>query len=238
MYKSFELDPLAKLAVESGEIATVRILDTLEYLASLTIPRDLSWLGIDIKIPPMDLDTFYYVRDSPVFSAVIRTADHGVAHQYGKILLEGEHANQSLVAAASAISVVQESPSGDIQIYRKKQFGIENKHGKELIPEFHNVKSDRKQDVAEKKSEHEVISEFGPGAMDLKEPDVKELKPVEVEQLPVLKSEDTPVLKVNAFVDTGDMPWDIHDEKSQPPLKVKAVVKVDEEESYDDEPWS
>ena len=191
LYKSFELEPLAKHAVEAGKDATKSILNRLEYLASLTIPRDLTWLGIDHQIAPMDSTTYYYIRDSPVFSTVRRIADHGIAHQYGKVLLEGGNAPESLIGAASAIALVQENELGDIQIHRKKQLNLEDKHGKDLIPKFFNVK--------DKTGVTSSIEEVGDEKLDMI---------LKTEEKPPLKNDYTvtPPLKDSRRRD-DDVPW-------------------------------
>lgn len=213
------------MAVESGEVATKSILERLEYMASLTQPRDLSWLGIDAKITPLDKETFLFIRDNPVFSSVKRIADHGVAHQYGKVLLEGNHAPESLVGAASAISVVQETDSGDIQIYRKKQFGIEDKHGKQLISKFYNVKEKAKQTETQPPK---TGYNMGTNAIT----DV-EAELIEEEEKPELATDRTVIqMKMEPITqDVTGSPWELKGEEElpelikpeeKPPLKMRA----------------
>jgi len=134
LYKSFELHPLPKLSVETGDKATIQILNRLEYLTNLAIPKNLSWMGYDRTVSAMDRETALLVRDHPVFSTVKRIAAHGTARQYGEKVPE-----ESKIGAASAIALVQETEDGDIQITRKKEVGLDNKHSDELIREFHDV---------------------------------------------------------------------------------------------------
>jgi len=160
LYKSFELDPLAKMSVELGKNATEKILNRLEYLASLTLPRNLSWLGYNRQVQLLDPATALIVRDHSVFSNVRRIADHGVAHQYGQVLLSGGHAPESLVAAASEIAHVEKDENENLSIYRKKQLGFENKHGKELISEFHDMSQNVEKETIKHQIEKTEQTEF------------------------------------------------------------------------------
>lgn len=193
LYKSFELDPLAKMSVEIGKNKTDRVLNTLEYLGSLTLKRDLSWLGYDKKVSPLDPATALFIRDHSVFSNVRRTIDHGVAHQYGKTLIEGVHGQESLIGAASAIALVEKDEADNIKIHRKKQMGLENKHARELVPEFHGVKEMKKK--VEKKEEIEDDEPFEP-PWDKQDHETQMLKKITEENKPPLKGEENkPPLK-------------------------------------------
>jgi hypothetical protein len=204
LYKSFELAPLPKLSVEIGEKATKRILNRLEYLGSLTIPRSLSFLGIDRWVTPMDPETALYVRDHPIYSSVRRIADHGIARQYGTVLLSGGRASESLIGAASAIALAQKNESGDIQIIRKKEIGLENKHAKELIGEFHNVDKEawEKEQEELRKGNHSKENSL---EEDHKQEDSLQIPEdmLKEESVPSLKEEKVPPLKDDEYV----VPW-------------------------------
>jgi len=215
LYKSFELDPLAKMSVELGKDATKRILNRLEYLAGLTLPRNLSWLGVNRNIQLLDPETALLVRDHSIFSNVRRIADHGVAHQYGQVLLSGGHAPESLIAAASEIAHVDKDENEHLSIYRKKQFGLENKHGKELISEFHDMTPSIKQQ--KEKKEKDDIEDIDDG--DFVPPWLEEDREVAVMKH-VMEQQSIPPLKK---------------EEEKPPLK-KDISEVKEDELYSP-PW-
>jgi hypothetical protein len=215
LYKAFELDPLAKMSVEVGKKKTELVLDTLEYLGSLTIPRDMSWAGVDKKITPLDPDTALFVRDHSVYSNIRRTIDHGVAHQYGQVLISGTSASESLVGAASAIAHVERDEQDNIKIYRKKQMGMENKHARDLVPEFHGV-STRTVDRLEGKKEEDVKEE--PTA----EPPWEQGQDHETQMMAkILEKEKKPPLK---------------EEEEKPPLKKSPDEVMLRDDEYDP-PW-
>jgi len=209
LYKSFELDPLAKMSVELGEKPTKRILNRLEYLGSLTIPRSLSCLGINRMVQLLDPETALFVRDHSVFSTVRRIADHGVAHQYGDVLLSGGKAPESLVAAASEIAHVEKDENENLSITRKKQLGLENKHGKELIKEFHDMEpSAKRQKKESEEAQEELEEDFAP---------------------PWLEDDrETAVMK--HIIEQQKMP-PLKQEEEKPPLK-KDIREVKEDDGY------
>jgi len=157
LYKSQELHPQAKLAVETGKVNAIKVLDRLEYLQNLTLPRTLQWMGETITATPLDKQTAIFVRDHPVYSNVRRLIARGTAHQYGKVLLEGQHATMSLIGAASAIGLIQETETGDHQITRKKEIGLDNKHADELVSEFHDMQdSEQTEEYVPAAEDHET----------------------------------------------------------------------------------
>lgn len=212
LYKSFELAPLPKMSVEVGTRNTIRILNRLEYIENLTRPRSLSWLGYKVDIVAMDRDTALFIRDDPVCSAVRRLAHHGQAHQYGDVMLSGKHAPEPMIGAASAIALVQQTESGDIQILRKKEVGLENKHAAELIKEFHNIQpNDKSHDPTPTvdKSGDDVVP-WESNDLIVEDSDVAMMKFVTEESKPPLKKEVMPPLKKNIEVPkNGDyaVPW-------------------------------
>jgi hypothetical protein len=216
LYKSFELDPLAKMSVEIGKKNTKRVLNTLEYLGSLTIGRDASWLGIEKKITPLDPETALFVRDHSVFSNVRRTIDHGVAHQYGQTLLAGHSASESLIGAASAIALVERDENDNIQIYRKKQMGLENKHARDLVPDFHGVSS-KSIDKYKAKESNRIEQEE---QYEMENPPWEEDDSETQMMMDYLKRDKTPELKQEA---------------ETPPLKSDVNEVEEEDEEYNPE---
>jgi hypothetical protein len=184
-YKSFELQPMQKFFVQTGEKAGKQVMERLEYLASLTIPRSLSWLGIDREIRAMDLETAKFIRDHAIYSNARKVADQGVAHQYGHVLLQGQSAPNSLVGTGSAIALVQETDDGSLKITRKNRLGLDNKQAKELIPEFHNFE-ERRNDPLIPGQESE------PSKMDGEEAFMHQKLKESREETPPLKEEPSP----------------------------------------------
>lgn len=186
-YKSFELQPMQKFFVQTGEKAGKQVMERLEYLASLTIPRNLSWLGIDKDIRAMDPETAKFIRDHAIYSNARKIADQGVAHQYGHVLLQGQAAPNSLVGTGSAIALMQEREDGSLKITRKNRLGLDNKQAKELIPEFHNFEQQR--------SDPLIPQQGQPSRMDGEEAFMAQKLKEEREEPPPLKEEHTPPLK-------------------------------------------
>jgi len=151
LYKAFELFPQAKMALEIGEEAANNIMDLMAYLTSLTIPRNLSFLGYNIDICLMDPETALFIRDHPVFCNIKKISDRGLNHQFGFKLLEAGNAPESLLSSGSEIALVQKEETGDIILTRKKKMGLENKHNMDLIKKFHKI--------GEKKAKQEEYTE-------------------------------------------------------------------------------
>lgn len=184
LYKSFELYPLAKLSVEAGAEVTISVLNSMEYLRNLGIPRDLTWIGHNRTVTPMDVATIQYVRDHPVFSQIKRKINIGTAKQFGTNVPE-----ESKIGAGSAIALVQETEEGNIEYTRKKEIGLDDKHAEELIKVFYDVETESEPEHAEKK----ILKE---------------------EKTPVLKKEVIPLLKRDKKIVVKDgktkrykLPW-------------------------------
>jgi hypothetical protein len=189
LYKSFELQPLHKFAVQVGEKASKQVMERLQYLANLTIPRNLAWVGLDKDVTPLDKETAEYIRDHAIFSSVRKIADEGVAHQYGKVLLEGQSGPNSLVGTGSAIALIQETEDGSLRITRKNKIGLDNKQAKELIGDFHNFKETRSDPLIPGREEDEEYEK-----MDGEEAFMHE-QLQQKRNLPSLKKEQLPPLK-------------------------------------------
>jgi len=199
LYKSFELDPLAKMSVEIGKKNAKHVLSTLEYLGSLTIPHDLSFLGVDKRLTPLDPATALYLRDHSVYSNVRRTIDHGIAHQYGEKLLSGNNAAEPLVGAASAIALVERDESDNIKIFRKKQLGLENKHARDLVREFHGMKDEQEKEQKEEDiDKEEDLDDFEPPWLKQQDHETQMMMMKREERKPpLIQDEDKPPLKNN-----------------------------------------
>lgn len=190
-YKSFELQPMQKFFVQTGETAGKQVMERLEYLGSLTLPRNLSWLGIDKDIRAMDPETAKFIRDHAIYSNARKIADQGVAHQYGHVLLQGQSAPNSLVGTGSAIALMQEREDGSLKITRKNRLGLDNKQAKELIPEFHNFEQQRSDPLIP----GQEPQQDQPSKMDGEEAFMAQQLKEEREDLPPLNEEKTPPLK-------------------------------------------
>lgn len=207
LIKSFELSPLAKLAVETGSKATIQILNRLEYQTNLCIPKPLNWLGYDRTVTAMDVETAKILRDDSVRSSVIRIANRGTATVYGT-----KPPEETKIGAASAIGLVEKTEEGNLKITRKKELGHEDKHGGELISEFHNIENPTEPnpllDKPEQKAEPvELKEERIPAWIETETPPAIRREPFQdvqlklEQELPALKKEASPSLKTSGAED-------------------------------------
>lgn len=158
LYKAFEMFPGAKMAVEMGEKAAREILEIINYLTNLTMPRNLSFLGVNKTIRLMDTTTAIRIRDDQVRCNIKKIGDLGVVEQYGKRLLEGG-AKEALIASGSEIALIQEDDSGRKIITTKKQMGLENKHDMDLIRKFHRMEDDESQSAEYTENDVKLLEE-------------------------------------------------------------------------------
>ncbi len=176
LYKSFELTPLAKMSLESGAEKTKFVVNTLQLLGNLATEKSLQPFGLETLVTPMDRATAQFIRDSATYSNAINKLNEGTIEQYGRVLPNMKDAAQTLVASASAIATVQEKMSGEIDVTRKKQLGLEDKHGSELLKEYHSLGGKK---------------ESSPASLDHEEQFMRD----QLEKTPSLKEESLPSLK-------------------------------------------
>lgn len=162
LIKSYELEPLPKLALEIGEIATRGILHSGQLLGHLVRPRSLYWIGHDIDIQLLDKDTAKVIRDDPVYGFSHYIVDHGVANVFGKQIFEGKMPLEPAIGAASAIGIVeQDRQSGKTSVFTKKQLGIETQSIRDIAKKFHTgkIEDNRMADMRDIENKEKPIKE-------------------------------------------------------------------------------
>ena len=137
LIKAYELEPLPKLALETGERATKDLLYSGQYLGHLLRKRYLGWLGFDREVELLDKTVAQRARDDPVYGFTHYIVDHGVANVFGKQLFEGKMPLEPSIGAASAIGIVEKDMDGSTKVYRKKALGLKNEPLRETAKHFH-----------------------------------------------------------------------------------------------------
>jgi hypothetical protein len=137
LIKAYELEPLPKLALETGERATKDLLYSGQYLGHLLRKRYLGWLGFDREVELLDKSVAQRARDDPVYGFTHYIVDHGVANVFGKQLFEGKMPLEPSIGAASAIGIVEKDLDGTTKVYRKKALGLKNEPLRETAKHFH-----------------------------------------------------------------------------------------------------
>jgi len=155
--KAQELHPIAKLAAQIGERPTLRIIDNIRYIMHLSTPQDYSHIGINEKLILLDPDTVNELRNNPIFGFASYYTLRGIAKIFGRDILEGHTPPEVPLGAASAVAVVNEKPDGDIEIYRKKELGIDHEEPIELQKKIYSVEIKKKE---KDKETGEIISEI------------------------------------------------------------------------------
>lgn len=137
LIKAYELEPLPKLALETGERATKDLLYSGQYLGHLLRKRYLGWLGFDRDVELLDKSVAQRARDDPVYGFTHYIVDHGVANVFGKQLFEGKMPLEPSIGAASAIGIVEKDLDGTTKVYRKRALGLKNEPLRETAKHFH-----------------------------------------------------------------------------------------------------
>jgi hypothetical protein len=137
LIKAYELEPLPKLALETGERATKDLLYSGQYLGHLLRKRYLGWLGFDREVELLDKSVAQRARDDPVYGFTHYIVDHGVANVFGKQLFEGKMPLEPSIGAASAIGIVEKDLDGTTKVYRKKALGLKNEPLRDTAKHFH-----------------------------------------------------------------------------------------------------
>jgi hypothetical protein len=141
LIKSYELEPLPKLALEIGETATRDILHSGQYLGHLVRKRNMHWIGYEKDVQLLDTETAKVIRDDPVYGFSHYIVDHGVANVFGKQIFEGKMPLEPAIGAASAIGIVErDRQSGKTSVFTKKQLGIESTTIRDIAKKFHSGK--------------------------------------------------------------------------------------------------
>jgi hypothetical protein len=139
LIKSYELEPLPKLALEVGEKATVDLLHSGQYLGHLIRKMSLGFLGFNKEVELLDLNLAMLIRDDPVYGFSHYLVDHGVARVFGRELHEGKVPLEPAIGAASAIGIVEKDMDGTTKVYTKKQLGIKTETLRETAKRFYSV---------------------------------------------------------------------------------------------------
>ena len=137
LIKAYELEPLPKLALETGERATKDLLYSGQYLGHLLRQRYLGWLGFERDVMLLDKLTAQRVRDDPVYGFTHYIVDHGVANVFGKQLFEGKMPLEPSIGAASAIGLVEKDMDGTTRVFRKRALGLKNEPLRDTAKHFH-----------------------------------------------------------------------------------------------------
>lgn len=137
LIKSYELEPLPKLALEVGEKATVDLLHSGQYLGHLIRAMNLEFIGFDREVTFLDRETAMLVRDDPVSGFSHYLVDHGVARVFGRELHEGKVPLEPAIGAASAIGIVEKDMDGTTKVFTKKQLGLKNEPLREIAKKFY-----------------------------------------------------------------------------------------------------
>ena len=107
-----------------------------------------------------------------------------------------------MISAASAIASVKKTDEGDIEIVRKRQMGLSNKHGHELVKEYQKIKSDETRSSEQKVEYHDTIP-----AIKQEDSDSKTLELITEEKKPPMKKEDIGVLEGESK-EEYTLPWE------------------------------
>lgn len=246
LIKSYELEPLPKLALEIGEGPTRDILNSGQYLGHLVRRRNLYWLNIDQEVELMDKETARAIRDDPVYGFSHYIVDRGVANVFGKQIFEGKMPLEPAIGAASAIGIVEKDrQSGKTSVYTKKQLGIETKSVRDIAKKFHSgdVEDNRVSDMKDVDNKDKQVKENYEYAreMILKKKEEEEKRLLEEDMDPswiksdkeVLleqewKKERTPELKGDR--EAGEPLW-----ARRTTIDVKPRRILDEEEFYEED---
>jgi len=162
LIKSYELEPLPKLALETGERATKELLHSGQYLGSLLRPKNLYWiLGRDRVVELLDTQTARIIRDDPVYGFSHYIVDHGVANVFGRQVFEGKMPLEPAIGAASAIGIVERGMDGKTDVYTKKQLGIETRPLREVAKQFHSTGEEKQKPkiIEQQKEPFEIAKE-------------------------------------------------------------------------------
>ena len=156
LIKSYELEPLPKLALEVGEKATVDLLHSGQYLGHLIRDMSLEFIGYDRLVTLLDRTTAMLVRDDPVSGFSHYLVDHGVARVFGRELHEGKVPLEPAIGAASAIGIVEKDMDGTTKVYTKKQLGLKNEPLREIAKKFYRPGGEENEYSRAKDIDHET----------------------------------------------------------------------------------